>query len=750
MVMSDARASEGVDRLGLRQPSAALRSVATAPKAPEDWRTPKAGGHAAAPMQSRAASHVLRMKLVGANASAPPRGEEPWPGKVNYIVGNDSSRWRTNIPTFAKVRYHDVFPGIDLVYYGIEGQLEYDLIVAPGADPSSIALAIEGAERLETNERGDLLVCFGGQQVRWRRPKVYQPINGSNVAVAGAYVLSPLALDHGTRGTQLVSFNLAAYDSTRPLVIDPALSYGTFLPSIHGFVAADPDGNAYVTGGTSSAQFPTQNPLQGALSGETDGFVTKLDRTGQMVYSTYVGGSGRDGGMGIAVDSTGSAYVVGSTWGSFPLVNAVQPSFGGGRSDGFVLKLSPGGSALVYSTYLGGSGDSDASLGVAVDTAGNAYVCGSTSSGDFPTKNAAQPHYGAGSDAYITKLNPSGTALLYSTYLGGTNSEMASSIAVDAEGNAYVGGSTQSADFPTKAPFQSQPASTGDGFFAALDPAGKLMFSSYLGGSGSDYIAAITVGSNGDVYLAGQTTSFDFPTTNAIQPWLNGTANGFVARYNPASNNLVFSTFLGGGGGGGLSWGDYAQALAVDSTGNVYVGGATPSPNFPTTPDALQPSYAGGTYLGDAFLSVFSSDGLELIYSSYLGGSGDDQVWGLAIYPAGDVYLGGEIYAPDADFPIPNPILPNPVVNWVSSYAVFVVKFTPIVSPAVLTAILAGRNLVISWPTNATGFSLEQSDTLAPAANWSVATNAPVVVGDQNVVTVPVDSGMKFFRLIKP
>jgi hypothetical protein len=687
MVLFDARTSGGAERLGLRQPSAALRPAATTPRAPEDWRSPTPGGPAAARQESPAPTHVLRLKLVGAHPSPSVLGEDELRGKVNYFVGKDPSGWRTNISTFAKVRFEEVYPGIGLVYYGNDGQLEYDFIVAPGADAHQIALAFDGADEVAVDDAGELVLRIGERQLRWRKPLVYQEVQGARHEIAGVYRLEGRATEGGSRTVKFVSFEFAVYDRTRPLVIDPALTWGTFLGGADNGsgargIAVDGNGNVYMNGQTQSARFPTTNALQSSLIGSNNGTVTKLDPSGQIVYSTYIAATFP---FGIAVDSAGSAHVGGTVSAAdadFPVVNALQPYPAGGGDghlydgDAFILKLSPEGSALVYSTYLGGSGSEEA-YAVAVDGAGNACVCGYTSSWDFPVTNAFQPSLAGSANAFIAKLTPAGTALVYSTYLGGTGRDYALSVVADTQGTAYVGGSTRSADFPTLAAFQSDNAGGTDAFFATLDPAGALTSSSYFGGTLGDTIEAIAVGKDGDVYLGGSTGSADLPTANALQPQnkahgfpdLPATQTGFVARYNPAANKLVFSTYLGG------SIEEYLVGLAVDSAGTVYVSGYTYSGNFPHTADALQPSFGGGvgSFPTDGFFSVLSSDGSKLIYSTFLGGSG--QTWNcyVVLDPAENVFVGGDT---TSSFPVQHLIRPYP-----GSGSLFVLKFSPILVP---------------------------------------------------------------------
>src|SRR3989441_149346 len=415
------------------------------------------------------AGTVLRMKLLGANPTPRVTGVEELCGRSNYFIGNDPAKWRANVPTYAKVEYRDVYPGVNLVYYGNQRQLEFDFIVAPGADPQRIRLGVEGADRLDLDAQGDLVVQTGGAQVRLQQPHVYQMANGVRQEIESRYVLN----DHHE-----VEIWVAAYDTHKPLVIDPTLAYSTYLGGTgfdEGFgIAVDSLGQAYVTGVSASLDFPmTAGAFQPRFAGGSlDAFVTKLNPTGvALAYSTYLGGTGDEEGFGIAVDATGNAYVTGLTNSNldFPTTaGAFQPSSPGGISDAFVTKLNAAGAALVYSTYLGGTGDEDG-FGIAVDAAGHAYVAGITFSPDFPTTARAFQPSSPGGDAFVTKLNPSGAALVYSTYLGGTGSDLGFGIAVDSFGNAYVTGQTFSSDFPTtEGAFQTTFGGGGGGFDAFL------------------------------------------------------------------------------------------------------------------------------------------------------------------------------------------------------------------------------------------------------------------------------------------
>ena len=479
-------------------------------------------------------SAVVRMKLVNANPTPEVTGGEELPGKVNYFLGNDPKKWRTNVATYAKVQYDDVYPGIDLAYYGNqEGRLEHDFIVAPGADPKQIALGFEASPSKRAHEGtqnsvtpcfaaqlprhserslrtkfadavsvpapeakaeldcdGNLVIHTSGGDLEFHKPLAYQEINGKRKEVTARYaLLHPSSF----RLHPSVHFQVDAYDPSLPLIIDPVLVYSTYLGgSSNDYdygIAVDGSGNAYVTGSTSSTSFPTVGPFQPAYGGgATDLFVAKLNPAGNaLVYATCFGGSDVEEGHGIAVDNSGNAYVTGWTSSTnFPTVNPLQASSAGSSGDGFVAKLNPSGSALVYSTYLGGNG-SDRATGIALDSSNNAYVGGWTTSTNFPTVNPIKASFtGVNGDAFVSKLNASGSALVYSTYLGGTAMETSSGgIAVDASGNCWVSGRTESSDFPTVNAVQTSNGGWHDAFVAKLNPAGlALVFSTYLGGSG--------------------------------------------------------------------------------------------------------------------------------------------------------------------------------------------------------------------------------------------------------------------------
>jgi len=589
---------------------------------------------------------VVRMTFKGANPQANMVGLDKLPGIVNYIFGDDPSKWRTNIPTYQKVAYTNVYPGIDLVYYGKQGQLEYDPIVAPGADPTQITLAFEGVEHMTKDEDGNLVLAVHQGQVRLLKPQVYQVADGKRTHIAASYVL------HASNSALVrpVDIQLAFYDVSKALIIDPVLSYSTYLGGggdDAGFgIAVDGSGNAYLTGYTSSSNFPTANPLQATLGGTLDAFVAKLNPTGSaLVYSTYLGGSGEDAGSGLAVDGSGNAYIGGWTSSSdFPTANPLQATFGGGLRDAFVAKLNAAG-ILVYSTYLGGRAF-DSGIGLAVDGAGNAYISGRTEGSNFPTVNPLQATFGGGTDAFVAKLNPAGSALVYSTYLGGSAGEEADSIAVDASGNAYIGGWTSSSDFPTVKPLQ---ATFGGGpldfFVAKLNAAGSaLVYSTYLGGSSGGGAPSIAVDASGNAYISGRTDGSDLLTANPLQATFGGGGDAFVAKLNPTGSALVYWTYLGGSGQ------DAGSGLAVDASGNAYITGLTFSSDFPTA-NPLQATLGGSS---DAFVAKLNPAGSALVYSTYLGGSGQEFGQGIAVDGSGNVYITGLTHS--LDFPMANPL----------------------------------------------------------------------------------------------
>jgi hypothetical protein len=587
------------------------------------------------------------------------------PGKSNYLLGNDPKKWITNVPHYARIRYKNVYQGIDLVYHGNQQQLESDFIVSPGAHPGIIRFAVDGSQQLHRSDNGDLILQTAAGQVRLCKPFAYQLINNVQTEVASSF----RKISRSEFG-----FEIPAYDSTRTLIIDPVLTYSTLLGggtgengSDYGLsIAVDSAGSAYVTGSTVTTDFPTSNPLQSTNQGALDAFVTKLNPTGTgLVYSTYLGGAADEFGQGIAVDGGGNVYVTGftvskdfpTTPGAYSTTCTATDQAGIVRADVFITKLDPSGSALVYSTCLGGTADDEA-YGIVVDAQGNAYIAGGTNSPDFPvTAGAFQTTFtgsasstGLFADAFVTKINASGSALLYSTYLGGCGDDQANGIAVDSSGNAYITGETQSttclsANFPTTpGSFQSKSTEMGpfgDAFITKLNPSGSaLVYSSFLGGYLEDSGNGIAIDAGGNAYVGGSTESINFPSTpGAFQSQNPDTlnSNGFVSKLSADGSTLVYSTFLGG------EFQDSVSSIAVDSLDNSYVTGATYSGDFPFVDPFPQACVTTPTGEGKVFVTKLNQAGSALDYSVCVGGHGDTGN-GIAMDGANNAYVIGTTF----------------------------------------------------------------------------------------------------------
>jgi len=561
--------------------------------------------------------------------------------KVNYFIGKDKSKWRTNIQTSRAVLYKELYRNIDLRVYGIEKQIEYDYIVNPGGEVSDISFDYRDVEKTKIDKDGNLVIETQFGELEHAKPKCYQVIGGERIEVEARFK----RIENNIYG-----FKVKEYNRNYELIIDPlVLVYSTYLGGsgrdIGSGIVVDSEGAAYVTGETESTDFPPQNPIQGTNAGLNDAFITKINASGTaLVYSTYLGGSEWDFGSGIAVDSEGTAYVAGFTLSiDFPTQNPIQGT-NAGDIDVFITKVNSSGSALVYSTYLGGSSD-DYGFGIAVDSEGAAYVTGRTQSADFPPQNPIQGTNAGLNDAFITKVNSSGSALIYSTYLGGSSDDYGNGIAVDSEGAAYVTGLAESADFPTLNPIQGTNAGDSDIFIAKVNSSGSaLVYSTYLGGSGGDIGTGIAVDSEGAAYVTGLAVSADFPTLNPIQGTNAGDIDVFITKVNSSGDALIYSTYLGGSGEDG------GTGIAVDSEGAAYVTGETESTDFPPQ-NPIQGTNAG---VYDVFITKVNSSGSALVYSTYLGGSGGDIGFGIAVDSEGAAYLTG--LAESADFPTLNPI----------------------------------------------------------------------------------------------
>jgi hypothetical protein len=572
----------------------------------------------------------LRMRLVSGAGRPAVSAMSALPGKANYLLGTDSRRWITNVPTFARVAYSSVYPGIDLAYYGSQSQLEYDFIVAPHADPARIALHFDGANTLKVSKKGELLVGMPGGSVKWRRPVVYQHVGGTRRSVAGRFV---------AKGRDEVAFAIGRYDHRQPLIIDPVLDYSTYLGGSGSdqayALAVDASGNAYVTGTTTSPDFPHGGS---AFTGASDAFVSKLDHTGsRLLYSTYIGGSGDTTGWSIAVDSAGDAYVGGDTTATdFPVLNGFGAVNAGGV-DGFVARISTTGAGLVYSSFLGGS-DTDTVQGIALGPNGNLFATGYTASTDFPAGTGHQTANAGGLDAFVARIDTAAAgvaSLKYCSYLGGELDDRGFGITVDSAGRFYVTGDTTSTTFPVASPYQASLAGVQNAVVVAYSADGtQLLYSTYLGGGGSDSGFSIAVDGTRNAYVTGATDSTSFPIRSALQQTSGGAGDAFVAKLNTSvagDASLVYSTFLGGTGD------DAGRSIAVDVWGNAYVTGDTDGTFSPFSASA-------------GFVAKVSANGSKLLFGTLIGGSGFQANLGIAVDWTGSAYVAG--YTNSIDFPI--------------------------------------------------------------------------------------------------
>lgn len=601
------------------------------PEASEKWaRTP----------QIRRA--VVRLAFVGANRNPKFEFKERRPGIVNYFIGRDPERWRTSIPTFGRVSYRDLYPGIDLtIYENGDGAIEYDYIVAPGADPSRIAMQVSGSTPRIDDGRLALETPIGA--ILQAPPLIYQESRDGREPVSGRFVVSE----------NLVAFDVGPYDPRRPLTIDPTIAYSTTLggsaEDSAQAVAVDSAGSAYIAGNTFSSDFPTINAVQSNAKGTSDAFVAKVNPAGNaLVYSTYLGGTSHDRAWDIAIESSGSAYVVGTSYSSdFPSVNPIH-STPLCDHDAFIAKLSSTGSTLTYSTFLNLGGLSWAG-GVAVDQDGAAYVVG----GESPLNFGWCGVYGY-QKAFLAKVAPAGTHLVYDKRLGGQAKEGASGITVDFSGAAYVAGYTYSWDFPTVNPYQRTHSGGSDAFLTKVTPSGaELVYSTFLGGSGDDGATEVAIDPYGSAFIAGETNSANLPVVNPLQPSLRGAWDGFVAKFVSSGNALVYSTYLGG------SSDDWVAGLALDTSGAALVVGGTWSSDFPTS-NPIPTSLRGSQ---DAFVAKVAPTGNALLFSMYHGGDRGDTAHSVAVDPRGSAYVVG---ATDSEnFPVTNPIRsPAGSQNW--------------------------------------------------------------------------------------
>ncbi len=756
----------------------ALNKTACAEQAaPKSLRPDRPGAH----LNCTKETSVVTMRLAGnLSPGVNPTGEETLPGTANYFVGSDPDAWRTAVPTYAKVRYSNVYPGVDLLYYGNQRQLEYDFAVAPFANPKAIRLQFSGVTKLKLDSSGDLIVSEANGNIAFRKPVIYQEHDGRRNFIAGNFVL-------GKRHT--VSFSLSGYDHSQPLVIDPVLAYSTYIGGNGSngdtalAIVVDASGDAYITGQTDSTNFPLtsgsyQQTNHGAANSTFNAFVTKLNPTGTaLLYSTYLGGSGNTQASAMAVDSSGNAYVTGTTFATnFPTTSGAYQTASPASSAGytaFVTRLNSTGTALGYSTYLGGSGNGsgtgEGANALLVDSSGNAYVAGYAYSTNFPvTAGAFQTANNAATTsvegAFVTKLNSTGSGLVYSTYLSGSGNngqgDTANALALDSSGDIYVTGSAGSTNFPTTAgAYQTaNPAAANSlnaAFVSELNPTGTaLLYSTYLGGSQGAAGSALAIDVSGNAYIAGYTMYTDFPVTpGAFQTTNNAAANfatnAFVAKLNPAGSALLYSTLLGGSGVKISTFntdGDSADGLAIDAYGDVYVTGTTFSADFPVTSGAYQTtSKAAANRANSAYVTELNPTGTALVYSTYIGGSGypfgsmnyyrGDSALGLALDASGNVYIAGTAYS--SDYPVTTGSFQahNKAVNNSGSNA-FVSKLSINTPIATTTSLTSSANPTIAG--NSIAFT---ANVTASSGTTTPAGSVVFTVDGATVATVAMSSG---------
>ena len=623
---------------------------------------------------------ALRMNWIGGSQNVFVSGIEELEGKINYLKGNNSRNWQTNIPTYQKVRYQNIYPGIDLIYYGNQRKLEYDFVVAPNASPGAIQISFSGSEEIRLDKDGNLEIGIGGKKLIQHAPLIYQNTAEGKKIISGKYIIKSTEPKKAS-GLVYVGFDVGRYDTTRPLIIDPIFSFSTYLGG-NGLeqgqaIALDDSGNIYVVGKTASTNFPTSNSLRNKLTdkpfgkhwrrlrGREDGtntydaFITKLNPSGTaIIYSTYLGGNDIDNGQSIAIDSSGNPCIVGSTKSAdFPTTDSIQKKlspcesmfyrvFGGLIGNGiscfdvFVTKLNASGSDIIYSTYLGGR-NMDRGHDIALDDSDNIYITGSTSSSDFPTVRPINEKYGGRNDAFVMKLDASGKSIVFSTYLGGSATDYGNGISVDRVGNIFVVGDTESSDFPTMRPILGTYRGGKDAFVAKITSDGMVLdYSTYLGGSGDEYGYDIAVDHMGNAHVVGHTNSNDFPTSNPIQGALRGDYDVFVSKIDASGSDFIYSTYFGGKGF------DYSYDIVLDGLANACITGDTSSFDLPMV-NAVTPTAASDNM---AYVAKFNPSGSAIIFSTYIGGSAIDEAFGIAADDLGNLYVSG--WTESTDFPV--------------------------------------------------------------------------------------------------
>lgn len=643
--------------------------------------------------------HLLSMKLEGASPTSTISGEERQAARANYFIGNDPAKWIRGVETYSRVLYSGVYRGVDLVFYGNERHLEYDFTVAPGGDPGEIRLRFDGADDLKLTSEGALILNTAAGAVRHDPPVAYQESNGSRLCVPAEFK----RLDDGTIG-----FEVGEYDRMQPLVIDPVLVFSTYLggnaaDSGRG-ILVDSGGTIFLVGDSFSSNF-----LRNASPTNSDLFIGKLSGNGLLLTYTFFGGNKNDSATGLNVDSAGNIYLCGTTESpDFPIFNSVGTALLG-ASDAFVVKLTPPGDQFFYSSLVGGSG-TESGVSIAGDIGGNAYITGLTSSLDFPIVGPIQPVYGGGdSDAFVAKLGTDGKVLSYSTLLGGSGTENVlgrSGISVDGSGNAYVTGDTQSTDFPTRNALRAAKtgsASTSDGFVAKINPSGSdFVYSTYFGGSDDDSCLDIVNDLTGNAYVTGRTKSSSFTGSSSTRS-STATHDAFVAKLTATGATVSYLTFVGGVNGD-----ESGNSLAIDASGNAVIAGA--AGDGVATVNSVQSFFRGG---GDAFVAKLGPSGV-VTFSTYLGGSNQDQALGVGLDAEGAIYITG--VTDSTDFPPVSPL----VRENAGERDIFIAKIDPnatIDRPILIQAVISGKHLILYGQGFDAGARLRVNDVPAKTRN---------------------------------
>ncbi len=754
------------------------------------------------------------MQFVGANQTVSPAGLQPTPGKINRFNGSQPQNWQTGLATYAQVLMKDVYPGINVVFYGNQNRLEYDFKLDAGADASQIAIRFSGAQKLSLAADGSLVIKVNAGEIVQHAPVAYQTINGSRREVRVAFRL----LDRHT-----ATFDLGNYDHGQPLVIDPQLTYSTYFGGNYGDLATaiavnKTDGSIYIAGQTYSTQVSNNVPLSstnafqknyrgGRFNG--DAFVARFDSTGtNLIYATYLGGANNDTALALAVNAAGNAFIAGFTDSTeFPTTNALynrirsQRLQSGYPVDAFVTELSPAGDALVYSTYLGGK-STDVAEGLALDGADNAYVTGYTYSDNFPvtpgafqTKLACKNTFYNNANAFLTVIAAGGgtNSLLYSTYLGGTNFDAGNAIAFN-NNKVFVAGYTTSTNFPTTNNYltgftnlngvnRKNTYRAKDAFVTAFDASSttnlSVLYSTFLGGTNNDVATGIAADATGNAFVVGFTTSTNFPYTTTNVPGLTpafvhtndfikhpaSATNGFLTqiKWDGTSASIGYSTMFGGRGA------NVANGVALDdATGNVYVIGSATCTNFPVTADLIPPlsstnsskkQGSGTTRLSDVVIMVFNQDASALLFSAYLGGKQNDYGNAIALDSDNNVYLAG--LTTSTNFPTVNPwksyrsgsndmFIAKISADVISS--IFIVPPTPQIAgspkvagyPAPLSS-----DITLRWKMFSTNGQLESSTDMT-GTNWHAVRQPPGFTNGWYQVHLPATNGVEFFRLRRP